>query len=80
MQSIYPFREADVKPLTLSANFRAQGQRVAWINETFPSVFPDTHDLGQDIRATDGYIERDRDGEKVVFCTSWVLCIRYAKG
>jgi len=63
MQSIYRFREADVglylrawrqgigniplEPLTLSANFRARDQLVAWINETFPSVFPDTDDPGE---------------------------------
>nr|VFK20500.1 MAG: ATP-dependent exoDNAse (exonuclease V) beta subunit (contains helicase and exonuclease domains) [Candidatus Kentron sp. LPFa]VFK34352.1 MAG: ATP-dependent exoDNAse (exonuclease V) beta subunit (contains helicase and exonuclease domains) [Candidatus Kentron sp. LPFa] len=61
MQSIYGFREADVglylrawkqgianiplEPLTLSANFRSQGQLVEWSNRIFPSVFSGVDDM-----------------------------------
>ena len=61
MQSIYRFREAEVglflqarqqgigmiqlKPLTLTVNFRSQANIVTWINTTFANVFPDKEDV-----------------------------------
>ncbi len=60
MQSIYRFRDGDVtlfdrardfgianvqlESLTLSVNFRAASEIVAWTNETFADVFPTTAD------------------------------------
>ncbi len=60
MQSIYRFREAEVglylqarhqgidqlrlDPLYLTANFRSQAGIVAWVNQVFPTLFPDRED------------------------------------
>ncbi len=61
MQSIYQFREAEVglflrardhgiggirlEPLRLSRNFRSLAPLIAWTNEAFAALFPDTDDL-----------------------------------
>ena len=60
MQSIYRFREAEVglylqarqqgidqlrlDPLYLTTNFRSQAGIVAWVNQVFPTLFPDCED------------------------------------
>ncbi len=60
MQSIYRFREAEVglylqarhqgidqlhlAPLYLTTNFRSQAGIVDWVNQVFPSLFPDRED------------------------------------
>jgi len=62
MQSIYRFRQAEValylrarreglgtvelRPLTLSANFRSQAGIVRWVNATFPALLPEKEDPG----------------------------------
>jgi ATP-dependent exoDNAse (exonuclease V) beta subunit len=61
MQSIYRFREAEVglylrarhqgigsltlEPLTLTVNFRSQGNVVQWVNDAFAHVLPAAEDL-----------------------------------
>ncbi|MDP1574274.1 MAG: UvrD-helicase domain-containing protein [Coxiellaceae bacterium] len=61
MQSIYRFRNAEVglflraqaqgigpvslTPLTLTMNFRSQGNLVTWFNDTFQTVFPALSDI-----------------------------------
>ncbi len=65
MQSIYRFREAEValfgkarrqgmstvelKPLTLSTNFRSQAGLVEWVNRAFTDILPASSDTNSDI-------------------------------
>ncbi|MBF0186150.1 MAG: UvrD-helicase domain-containing protein, partial [Magnetococcales bacterium] len=63
MQSIYRFREAEVglflraqqqgigmlglRSLSLTSNFRSQAALVAWVNDTFPTLFPARDEMAE---------------------------------
>jgi ATP-dependent exoDNAse (exonuclease V) beta subunit len=78
MQSIYGFRDADVglfmlakergfngvllEPLTLTCNFRSDGQLVEWVNGSFAHAFPATENIRHgEIIFSASQVQRERD-------------------